>query len=157
VTAVTNTRVLHLWSTRSSASRPLDRTTTARRTTNERPLDDDDDEDERGEPDSPLAPAFRTSRAPVHAPASTRSRSTKRRRRSVRTFVGKRNGTERDSSSERERRPLAALPRFEPRLRTREQNRTEQNRTDRSRYRSRPIVPTRTDERMDGCARARLN
>ena len=133
MTAVTNTRVLHLWSTRSSASRPLDRTTArstdddARRTTTTT-----NDDDERGEPDSPLAPAFRTSRAPVHAPASTRSRSTNDDdEASERSLETERNATRRP----RERDvPSLPLPRFEPRgSEQEEENRTKQNRTDRSR------------------------
>jgi len=148
VTAVTNTRVLHLWSTRSSASRPLDRTTA-------RSTDDDDARRRRrttttnaGNPTRPSLPRFA-----LHARPSTR-----RRRRdpgllndddeaSERSLE---NGTERaflNDSSSFERDALAPAPAY----RTADpKNRTEQNRTDRSRCRSRPIVPTRTDERTNG-------
>ena len=144
---------LHLWSTRSSASRPLDRTTTARRT--KTTLDDErrTTKTNAGNPTRPSLPRFA-----LHARPSTR-----RRRRdpgllndddeaSERSLE---NGTERNAT----RRPRETSPRSRSRVPNRgSEQEQEQNRTDRSRCRSRPIVPTkRANGRMDGCARARLN
>jgi len=151
VTAVTNTRVLHLWSTRSSASRPLDRTTTARRTKTTLDERRRTTTTNAGNPTRPSLPRFA-----LHARPSTR-----RRRRDPGLL------NDDDEASERSLENGTRVPKRlvvrerRARSRSRVPNRgseeQEQNRTDRSRCRSRPIVPTRrANERTNGSC-ARLN